>query len=36
MFRVEEQACCLLHAGFLHGLHFDPEDGDDIFPENAG
>jgi hypothetical protein len=25
-------ACYLLHAGFLIGLLFDPEDGCDMFP----
>jgi hypothetical protein len=24
-------ACCLLHAGFLLGLFFNPEDGGDMF-----
>jgi hypothetical protein len=23
--------CCLLHAYFLFGLLFDPEDGDDMY-----
>jgi hypothetical protein len=27
--------CCLLHAGFLVGLIFDPEDGGDIFLRNV-
>jgi hypothetical protein len=26
---------CLLHAGFLFGLHFNPEDGGDIFLPNV-
>jgi hypothetical protein len=25
-------ACCLLHAGFLLGLFFDPEEGGDMRP----
>jgi hypothetical protein len=29
-------ACRLLHAGFLLGLLFDPEDGEDIFLQNVG
>jgi hypothetical protein len=27
-------ACCLLHAGFLLGLFFSPEDGGNIFLGN--
>jgi hypothetical protein len=27
--------CCLLHAGFLLGLFFDPEYGGDIFLRNV-
>jgi hypothetical protein len=27
--------CCLLHAGFLFTLLFDPEDEDDIFRRNV-
>jgi hypothetical protein len=27
-------ACYLLHAGFLLGLFFDPEDGNDMFLQN--
>jgi hypothetical protein len=27
---------CLLHADFLFGLLFDPEDGDDMFLRNIG
>jgi hypothetical protein len=29
-------ACYLLHAGFLHGVLFDPADGTDIFLRNIG
>jgi hypothetical protein len=29
-------ACCLLHAGFLLGLLFDPENRDDMFLRNVG
>jgi hypothetical protein len=29
-------ACYLLHAGFLLGIVFDPEDGGNIFPRNVG
>jgi hypothetical protein len=29
-------ACCLLHAGFLLGLLFYPEDGGDMFLRNVG
>jgi hypothetical protein len=29
-------ACCLLHAGLLLGLFFDPEDGRDVFLRNVG
>jgi hypothetical protein len=31
---VEKVACYLLHAGFLLGLFFAPEDGGDILPRN--
>jgi hypothetical protein len=27
--------CCLLHAGFLLGLFFNPEEGGDIFLQNT-
>jgi hypothetical protein len=29
-------ACCLLHAGFLFALFFDPEDGGNMFLCNVG
>jgi hypothetical protein len=29
-------ACCLLHAGFLLGLIFNPEDGGDMILRNVG
>jgi hypothetical protein len=29
-------ACCLLHAGFLLGLFFNPEDKGDISLRNVG
>jgi hypothetical protein len=28
--------CCLLHADFLLGLIFDPEDRGDMFYQNVG
>jgi hypothetical protein len=28
-------ACYLIHAGFLLGLFFDPEDGSDMFLRNV-
>jgi hypothetical protein len=28
-------ACCLLHAAFLFGLLFNPEDGGDMLLQNA-
>jgi hypothetical protein len=31
-----QQACSLVHAGFLFRLFFDPEDGDDVFLRNIG
>jgi hypothetical protein len=30
-FKLFPAACFLLHAGFLLGLFFDPEDGGDMF-----
>jgi hypothetical protein len=29
-------ACCLLHAGFLLGLPFNPKNGGDMFLRNVG
>jgi hypothetical protein len=29
------QACCLLHAGFLLGLFFNPQDGGNMFLQIA-
>jgi hypothetical protein len=34
--RVCRSACCLLHAAFLYGLVFHPEDGGDVFLRNVG
>jgi hypothetical protein len=31
---VKSSACCLLHAGFLLGLLFIPEDGSNMFLQN--
>jgi hypothetical protein len=31
-----EGTCHMLHDGFLLGLFFDPEDGDNIFPQKTG
>jgi hypothetical protein len=33
---VSSAACYLLHAGFLLGLFFEPEDGGDIFLRKVG
>jgi hypothetical protein len=33
--RQAELGCYLLHAGFLLGLFFDPEDGGDMFLRNV-
>jgi hypothetical protein len=30
------EACCLLHAGFLRGLFFDPEGGGSMFLKKSG
>jgi hypothetical protein len=27
--------CCLIHAGFVLSLFFDPEDGDDVLVETS-
>jgi hypothetical protein len=35
-FNWESSACCLLYAGSLLALLFDPEDGADIFLRNTG
>jgi hypothetical protein len=35
-FRGTSLACCLLHAYFLPGLLFDPEDVGDILLRNVG
>jgi hypothetical protein len=32
--QTDFSACKLLHADFLVGSFFDPEDGDDMFPQN--
>jgi hypothetical protein len=34
IFKVED-ACCLLHAGFLLGLFFCPEGGGSVFLQNV-
>jgi hypothetical protein len=34
--RNQSEACYLLHAGFLLGLFFDPNDGGDIFLRKIG
>jgi hypothetical protein len=31
----KSSACYLLHTGFLHGMFFNPEDGDNMFLENV-
>jgi hypothetical protein len=43
VFRIKEQvkqeaisAGSLLHAGFMLGLPFEPEDGSDMFLQNVG
>jgi hypothetical protein len=33
--RNQQQACCLLHAGFLPGLLYNPEDEEDMFLRNV-
>jgi hypothetical protein len=33
--RVGGFVCCLLLAGYVLGLLFDPEDGDSTFPRNV-
>jgi hypothetical protein len=33
---IQSQAFCLLHAGFLFCLIFNPEDGADILLRNTG
>lgn len=36
MLRPHTSTCYLLHAGFLLGLFFDTENGDEIFLRNVG
>jgi hypothetical protein len=33
-YHLQSSACYLLHAAFLHGLFFNPEDGGDKFFRN--
>jgi hypothetical protein len=33
---IAGSACYLLHAGFLLGFFFDPEEGGDMFLRNVG
>jgi hypothetical protein len=34
--KLASSVCYLLHAGFMLGVLFDPEDGGDIFLRNVG
>jgi hypothetical protein len=36
IYRLQSSACYLLYAGFLLGLLFDPDDGNDMFLRNVG
>jgi hypothetical protein len=36
IFEADGDGGDLLHAGFLLGLFFNPEDGDDMFHRNVG
>jgi hypothetical protein len=36
IFNTQSLLATCFHAGFMLGLFFEPEDGDDMFPRNIG